>query len=139
MDFLTAMQISASGLTAQRSRMTIISNNMANIYSSRTPQGGPYKRKQAVFAALPITEAGTYSFDQALQEVKVVEIVEDMRGPKKVYDPGHPDADPQGFVLMPNINLIEEMVDMMLASRAYEANVTAIDVAKSMAQKALEI
>ena len=139
MDFLTAMDISASALTAQRLRMAVIANNMANIHSSRTTQGGPYQRKQVVFAALPITEATAASFDQALQEVRVVGVVEDMREPKKVYDPGHPDADPQGIVLMPNINLIEEMVDLLLASRAYEANVTVINAAKSMAQKALEI
>ena len=139
MDFLTAMDISASGLTAQRLRMAVIANNMANIHSSRTTQGGPYQRKQVIFAALPITEPTAASFDQALQEVRVVGVVEDMREPKKVYDPGHPDADPQGIVLMPNINLIEEMVDLLLASRAYEANVTVINAAKSMAQKALEI
>jgi flagellar basal-body rod protein FlgC len=139
LDFLTAMQISASGLTAQRTRMALISNNVANIHSSRTPQGGPYNRKQAVFAAIPVAGAGTLSFDQTLQEVKVIGIVDDIRESKRVYDPGHPDADPQGFVFMPNVNLIEEMVDLMLASRAYEANIIAINAAKNMAQKALEI
>jgi flagellar basal-body rod protein FlgC len=119
--------------------MGIISNNLANINSTRTPQGGPYKRKQVVFAALPITDGTAYSFDQTFQEVKVVRILEDTREPNKVYDPGHPDANPQGFVYLPNINLIEEMADLLLASRAYEANVTAITVAKSMAQRALEI
>jgi flagellar basal-body rod protein FlgC len=139
LDFFTAMDISASGLAAQGLRMTVISNNLANIDTTRTPQGGPYRRQQVVFAALPFSGNYPDSFDNILYQVKVVRVVDDMRKPKEVYDPGHPDADPKGFVRLPNINLMEEMVDLLLASRAYEANITAINVAKNMVQKALEI
>ena len=143
MDFFDAFYTSASGLTAQRIRMNLISSNLANIHTTRTPQGGTYKRKEAVFAAQPIGK----SFKNILAsqtatepiEVKVVDIIEDPSAPLKKYDPHHPDADEQGYVAMPNINVMEEMVDMISATRSYEANITAIKATKTMALKALEI
>lgn len=143
MDFMTAMDVSASGLTAQRIRMNIISMNLANTHTTRTPHGGPYIRKSVLMAAVPvgdefdrILQAG---LGQSLNGVEVIDIVNDRRGFRKVFDPSHPDANAQGYVNLPNINLIEEMVNMLVASRSYEANVTAFQATKNMALKALEI
>lgn len=143
MDFFTAMDISASALSAERTRMNLISSNLANVNSTRTAEGGPYKRKDAVFAATPLKAPA--SFGQALaratdaRSVAVTEVAEDQRPPRLQYEPSHPDADPQGYVAYPNINVVEEMADMITASRSYEANVTATQAAKSMALKTLEL
>lgn len=143
MDFFTALQISSSGMTAERKRMNLISGNIANVNSTRTPEGGPYKRKDAVFTASPLQEGK--SFSSALQKaggprgVEVSQVVEDQNPPRLVFDPQHPDANPQGYVQMPNVNVVEEMSDMIVATRAYEANVTAAQAAKSMALKTLEL
>ena len=143
MNFLDALQTSSTGLSAQRTRMNLISGNLANANTTKTAAGGPYKRKDAVFAAVPKENAFQdivqRKMGENLTEVKVVKIVEDQRPPISKYDPGHPDADEKGYVQMPNINVIEEMVNMMMASRSYEANVTAVNATKSMAMKALEI
>ena len=143
MDFSLPFAIGASGLQAQRLRMDTVSSNLANIQSTRTAQGGPYRRKEVIFTATPPEQQ---TFDTMLrqatnlpQAVQVTAIVEDSRGPKRVFDPQHPDADPSGFVNFPQINLMEEMVNLMSATRSYEANVTVIDAAKNMALKALEI
>ena len=143
MNFLDALRISSSGLTAQRLRMNLISSNLANINTTRTSQGGPYKKKDAVFAA----QTDRQSFRNMLKsqmtgkssEVRIAGIIDDPRPPQLKYDPQHPDADKNGYVAMPNINLIEEMVNMMSATRSYEANVTAVKATKNMALKALEI
>jgi flagellar basal-body rod protein FlgC len=143
MDFFSSMDISSSALTAERTRMNMISSNLANANSTRTAEGGAYKRKDVVFASTPV--AG--SFKSALQKasqnspmgVEVVQVVEDQNPPRLQYDPSHPDADPQGYVAMPNVNVVEEMADMIAATRTYEANVTAVQAAKSMALKTLEI
>jgi flagellar basal-body rod protein FlgC len=143
MDLSIPFTISASGLQAQRQRMNVISSNLANMQSTRTAEGGPYRRKEVIFSGAPVQGPSFGGLlNQAtnrLQTVQVSAIVEDGREPKQVYDPGHPDADPQGFVTMPNINLMEEMVNLMSATRSYEANVTVLDAAKNMALKALEI
>jgi flagellar basal-body rod protein FlgC len=143
MDFFSAMNVSSSALAAERTRMNLISSNLANANASRTPEGGPYKRKDAVFAATPSESAFSRSLDGAtsrqVRKVEVSEIVEDQNPPRLQYDPGHPDANPQGYVAMPNVNVVEEMADMISATRAYEANVTAVQAAKSMAMKTLEI
>ncbi len=144
MDFFSAMNVSASALSAERTRMNLISSNLANANATRTPEGGPYKRKDAVFAAEQQPENG---FGRALdgaagrhvRQVKVAGIVEDQNPPRMQYDPSHPDADPQGYVALPNVNVVEEMADMINATRTYEANVTAVQAAKSMALKTLEI
>lgn len=143
MGFISAIDISAAGLRAQRLRMRIISSNLANVNTTRTPEGGPYKRKQPVFAAVPLSADFSSILDQEIntniREVQVVKILEDKREAKQVYDPSHPDADPMGYVAIPNINLIEEMADLLSATRSYEANVTVIEAVKDMARKSMEI
>ena len=142
MDFLISLKVSASGLTAQRTRMDIIASNLANINTTRTPAGGPYRKKSPVFTAVisgNLSDASRLQVADNLREVRVTDIVEDRREPKMVFDPSHPDANTGGYVAMPNVNLMEEMVDMISATRAYEANITAISNSKSMAQRALDI
>ena len=141
MNILGIMQVSASGLSAERTRLQTTSQNIANARSSRTDEGGPYKRKIPVFQATELSN-GPFSdlMETKLAAPLVVDVIEDQREAEMVYDPGHPDADPEtGLVAMPNVNLVEEMVDMITASRSYEANVTAMSSTKSMALKALEI
>ena len=141
MDIFSALKISSSALTAQRRRIDVVSSNLANIETTRTPEGGPYQKRDVVFRAAPQSGASPFdlALDTAAEGVEVAAIRTNPAPPRMVYDPSHPDADAQGFVAMPNINLMEEMVDLMSASRSYEANVTAIQSAKRMALKALEI
>jgi len=142
-DFFSSMNVSSSALTAGRTRMNLISSNLANANATRTPEGGPYKRKDAVYAATPVQNPFNRVLDGAtarqVRKVEVSEIVEDKNPPRLQYDPSHPDANPQGYVAMPNVNVVEEMTDMISATRSYEANVTAVQAAKSMAMKTLEI
>jgi len=141
MDILNTLKISSSALKAHSIRLNTISSNLANIETTSTPEGGPYKKKSVYFQSSPL------SFEQQLkgemnnasQGVKVTKIIEDDTPPRKVYNPSHPDAKEDGYVDMPNISVLEEMVDMMSATRSYQANVTAIKSAKRMALKALEI
>jgi len=137
MDIFQTMKIGASALQAQQVRLNTISSNLANIDTTHTPEGGPYQKKDVIF------EPTTLSFDQSLQGavqgVQVAGIVPDPAPPRLVYDPNHPDAGPNGYVKMPNVNVVEEVADMISASRAYEANVTTIKSATRMATKALEI
>lgn len=142
MGMFGAIDSSASGLTAERLRMDVISNNIANANTTRTAEGGPYRRQIVVFEP----RSGQQSFAQILSQqmdtgtgVKVAGITKDAAPTRRVYEPNHPDADKEGYVEMPNINIVSEMVDMITATRAYEANVTAVNAAKSMALKALEI
>jgi len=141
---MDAMMISATALTAQRTRMNLISSNLANALSTRTPEGGPYKRKDAMFAAMPM-EKNSFSsiLDKKSQPdvkgVEVMEIMEDHNPPRLQYEPGHPDANAQGYVAYPNVNVVEEMADMISATRSYEANVTAAKASMSMQMKSLEI
>lgn len=143
MDLLTAMSISASGLTAQRARMNVVSSNLANVQTTQTPEGGPYRAKSIVFMAKPVQgdfkAALAGKLNEGMRGVEILGVIEDKEDFKEVYDPSHPDADERGVVRMPNVNVMEEMVDMLSATRAYEANVTAINAAKSMALKSLEI
>ena len=143
MDTLTAMQISGSALKAERARLNIAAMNLANANTTRTIEGGPYKAKSVVFAAKPLDglnfQDTLNSTTERLRKVEVVRISEDKAPFKEVYDPSHPDADANGIVRFPNVNVAEQMVDMMSAKRSYEANVTALDAVKNMALKALEI
>ena len=141
MDFFSAMDISASALTAQRTRMNLISSNLANVNSTRTAEGGPYKRKDAVFTATPLAGSFGAALGKASDErrVDVTQIAEDTKPPRLQYEPTHPDANAAGYVAYPNVNVVEEMADMISASRSYEANVTAAQASKSMALKTLEI
>jgi flagellar basal-body rod protein FlgC len=139
------MNVSATGLTAERLRMDIISKNIANANTTRTIAGTPYRRQMVVFQE----QGNENDFETMLRKaqgqgsigngVEVSEIVEDQSDFKRVYNPGHPDADDEGYVLMPNVDVVVEMINLMTASRSYEANVTAMNSSKSMAMKALEI
>jgi flagellar basal-body rod protein FlgC len=143
MDLYDALHTSSTGLAAQRLRMNLISANLANVNTTRTPEGGPYRRKEAVFAARSQSE----SFRDVLRSrqnrrpagVQTTRIIEDQRPPIIKFAPHHPDADEKGYVALPHINVMEEMVNMISATRSYEANVTAVRAAKDMALKALEI
>ncbi len=144
MSIINGMNVSASGMTAQRLRMDIISQNIANVNTTRDENGEAYRRKTVVFA-----EKGTDSFAGVLNSktgarvgngVKVTEITEDTKTPLNlVYDPSHPDADEDGYVAYPNINTVTEMTNLIDASRAYEANITAFNATKNMALKGLEV
>jgi len=143
-DFLTGMRISGSGMTAQRTRLNTISSNIANINTTQTPEGGPYRKKDVVFESMPdarnfgeiITSTDPKG---AFQRVQVTDVISDRKAPILKYEPDHPDANPEGFVAYPNINLMEEMTNMIQASRAYEANVSALQASKDMALSSLEI
>ncbi|GAB4387986.1 MAG: flagellar basal body rod protein FlgC [Thermodesulfovibrionales bacterium] len=135
MDTFGVFKVSASALEAQRKRMNVVASNMANVQTTRTEEGGPYKRKDVIFSTAPV-EAGR---DDGLEGVRVTEVVEDASPPIQVYDPGHPEADEEGYVRMPNISVIEEMVNMMMAVRAYEANITTFNISKGMVRKTLEL
>lgn len=161
----SGLDISASGMRAQRIRQNAISSNLANVESTRTDQGGPYRRQFVVFSSdrdqkdtriinsekslegiktngnhmsIPSSEfpKDTRFFGNG---VKVAEIREDERPPRMLYEPSHPDADEKGYVAMPNVNVIEEMTDMIAATRAYEANVTAFNASKSMYMQAIQL
>jgi flagellar basal-body rod protein FlgC len=143
MDFFSSMRVSASGLDAQMKRMNTISSNIANAESTETEQGGPYRRKDPLMAATTDRESFgeilENELDETVQGVMVQEIVEDQRPPRMVFKPDDPRANADGYVAMPNVNPVEEMANMISAQRSYEANVTAMNSAKAMAQKALEI
>ncbi len=125
---MDSFDISASGLTAQRARLDLIASNIANVETTRTSEGGPYKRLQSVFAAR--NNPGG---------VEMIGAVADAREARRIYQPGHPDADANGFVAYPNVNIVEEMVDLVSATRSYEANAAAFNAAKGMAQRALDL
>jgi flagellar basal-body rod protein FlgC len=130
------MQVSLSGLAAERLRLDLVASNLANVNTTRTPEGGPYQRRLAVFAErLEQARAGRGE----LAGVRVAAVLKDAAPPRLVYDPSHPDANQDGYVAFPNVEVLREMVDMMSAARAYEANVTVFNAAKTMALRALEI
>lgn len=163
--FFSGLNISATGLRAQRVRQNVISSNLANAETTRTAEGGPYKRQKVLLEADPVefdqflvkenaklkgsmTQIGHQRIPQpqwpVAEEnigsgVKVAGIVADEKPFRMVYDPAHPDADNKGYVAMPNVNVVEEMVDMITATRAYEANATAFNATKQMLTKALEL
>jgi len=132
-----SFDISASGLTAERLRMDTIANNLANVNTTRTARGGPYRRQMVVFEERLAQVMGRGGLRGA--GVRVRRIVEDDDPPRLEYNPHHPDANEEGYVAMPNVNVVTEMVDMISASRAYEANIAALNAAKAMALNALEI
>ncbi len=142
-DFATSLRVSSSGLSAQRQRMNTISSNIANINTTRTPEGGPYRRKDVVFESMPearnFGELVTMPPNDNIQRVQVTDIHVDQTAVEPRYEPDHPDAGPDGYVLYPKINLMEEMANMIQATRSYEANVSAIQASKDMALGALEI
>lgn len=143
MDFMTALDIGASALSAERTHINIISMNLANAKTTRTAEGGPYRRKSVFLAEAqidsPFSKNMQTAFDRDLRGVRVEGIAVDKRPLKLVYEPGHPDANEEGYVAYPDINVVEEMANLMTAQRGYEANVTSIDTVKSMYSKALEL
>jgi flagellar basal-body rod protein FlgC len=143
MDLLKSMKISSSGLAANRKRIETISSNIANAQTTRTAEGGPYRRKEVVLGSEPARESfGEIlegEIDAQAQTVHVTEVVSTNDPPVLKYDPTHPDANKEGYVAMPNVNVMKEMADMISAQRAYEANISALNTTKSMAVKALEI
>ncbi len=141
MDIFASMHIGATALKANRIRLNTISSNLANVETTSTPEGGPYKKKSVYFQASPLSfkEHLDSNLQTTVQGVEVTKILEDQTPPKNVFNPSHPDADENGYVKMPNVNILKEMVDMMSATRSYEANATAIKSAKRMALKALEL
>ncbi len=143
-DLLSSMHISAAGMSAQRTRMDIIAENIANAESTHTSEGGPYRRRQVVFRTTslrqPFSDVFKSSFGgEARQSVQAAYVARDPSPFREVYDPSHPDADARGFVKFPNINTVEEMVDMNSAGRSFEANVTTMESAKRMFLKTLEL
>lgn len=137
MGLFDAIDISGSGLSAERLRMDVTAENLANANTTRGPDGAPYRRKSVV-----LEQRGGDGFGAALAQARGVQvsgIVDDPAPPRRVYDPGHPDADGDGYVAMPNVNPVTEMVDLITSSRAYEANVTAMQTAKTIFSKTLEV
>lgn len=142
--FLTGMEIASSSLTAQRTRLNVVSSNLANAETTRTADGGPYIRQVPVFRAAGVDPSGVGGFgaslDAAISRVEVAEITDDNTEPVEwIFEPGHPDANPDGYVAKPNVNVVTEMVDMLTASRSYEASATAFETLKGMAMRALSI
>jgi flagellar basal-body rod protein FlgC len=136
-EILSATNISASGLSAERLRMEVIANNIANAFSTRTAQGGPFRRQDVVFASVLNRHLGGARGAQHLGGVRAVEVVDDLGELPRVYNPGHPDADRNGLVTMPNVQLPSEMVNLMTANRAYEANLKVLQAFRQQAEQAL--
>ncbi len=143
MDFLTGLKISSSGMAANKKRMGAISSNIANAQTTRTAEGGPYRKKEVVFGAEPARETFSEMLEGELgenaQTVQATEVLSTDKPPVLKYEPNHPEANEQGYVAYPDINMMEEMANMIATSRAYEANLAAFNTTKSMAVKALEI
>ena len=147
MSLLDAIAISASGVSAQRQRIETTVSNLANARTTRSETGGPYRRRDVVFEATPVSP-GSFSEELSLSlsaladapmGVRVASVVPDPGPPQTVYDPGHPDASPEGYVSFPNVNPVEEIVNLVSAARSYEANLTAISVSQQLVERALEL
>lgn len=138
MDFTNALRISASGLSVQRTRVNLATSNLANAETTRGVDGQPYKRLDPVLEAVPFDEA-LAAGDEGPMGVQVAEIAADQGPGRKVYSPGHPDADADGFVTFPNVDPIHEVVNLLSSSRSYEANASAVETLKTMAQRAIDI
>jgi flagellar basal-body rod protein FlgC len=143
MSLLTALSVSASGLNAQRTRAELLVENVANSETTRTPDGGPYHRKDAIFSSAPQGSPFSAQFQKEMgyfsNGVEVSDIFVDQRDPEKRYQPEHPDADSSGYVAFPRINPAEDMVDLMAAARGYDANVSAMSAVKDMIQRSIDL
>jgi flagellar basal-body rod protein FlgC len=136
----SAIEISASGLTAERTRMNTIASNLANAQSTRTEEGGPYKRVDPVFEAIALDRMRALTpSERSVSMVHVTQIVQDKRPGQMVFSPGHPDANADGYLQYPNVNIVEEMVNMITASRAYEAGISSVEATQKMADSALDL
>jgi flagellar basal-body rod protein FlgC len=145
MDLFKIFSLSGSGMAAQRSRMTVVAGNLANSETTRTPEGGPYRRRDIIFQSAPADGEFSSELDKLSerandpQGVEVVGVKQSNGPPRKLFDPHHPDADGEGYVALPNINAMEEMVDMLSAVRSYEANLATYNTTKSLIRKILDI
>ncbi len=142
MSLFSALSIGASGMAAQRARAELLVENLANAETTRTPEGGPYRRKDAIFESAPVDSPFSSIFDSQIRSaagVAVSEVVTDTREPERRYLPGHPDADADGYVAFPRVNPAEDMVDLMGASRGYQANVAAIGAVKEMIMRSMDL
>lgn len=138
MDLLDTFRISGSGLVAERVRLQAVASNLANARTTRTAEGGPYQRRSPIFEATPLGEFGS-ALDRELSMVEVTDVrVANSQG-RRVFEPGHPDADADGYVTYPDIDVLHEMVDMMTSSRTYEANVNVLETTRDLALRALDI
>lgn len=146
MNLFKMFAISGAGMAAQRERMSVISGNLANTETTRTPEGGPYRRRDIIFQAIPANDdfadllsESFFDRPEGLLSVEVAGIRQSSRAPRQIFDPNHPDANAAGYVSLPDINVIEEMVDLMSAVRSYEANLTAYNTTKGLVRRLLEI
>lgn len=141
MSLFSALSIGVSGMAAQRTRAELLVENLANAETTRTPEGGPYRRKDAVFSSTNVSSPFSSVFDAEMEGagVTVADVITDQRDPERRYIPGHPDADAEGYVAFPRINPAEDMVDLMGASRNYQANVAAISAVKDMIERSLDL
>ena len=139
MNLITALDVNATGLTAQRKRVEVASSNLANSQTTRTEEGGPYRRKDVVFETAHFQETLGAAMNKGVQGVEVSDVVDDPRPFETRFQPGHPDADAQGYVSYPNVNATEEMANLVEGSRSYEANLAAIAIVKAMITRTLEI
>ncbi len=143
MSLFSSLSVSASGMAAQRSRAELLVENLANAETTRTPEGGPYRRKDAVFSTAPVSSPFSSmlqaAIDGASTGVTVAEVVVDAREPERRYLPGHPDADANGYVAFPRVSPAEDMVDLMSATRGFQANVAAMSAVKDMIQRSIDL
>jgi len=139
MNLLTALDVNASGLAAQRKRVEVSSSNLANSQTTRTEEGGPYRRKDVVFQTSSFQESLGAAMGGGVEGVEVSDVVNDPRPFDRRYEPGHPDADKDGYVSYPNVNVMEEMANLVEASRSYEANIAAISIVKTMINRTLDL
>jgi flagellar basal-body rod protein FlgC len=139
MNLLTALDVNASGLMAQRKRVEVSSSNLANSQTTRTDEGGPYRRKDVVFQTTSFQDSLGSAMNSGVEGVEVSELVNDPRPLIQRYEPGHPDADKNGYVSYPNVDVMEEMGNLVEASRSYEANIAAIGIVKAMINRTLDL
>ncbi len=139
MSFFTSLRVHGSALAAERLRVDLASANLANANSTRTAEGGPYRRRDPILQAVPLSGSFGSEIERAVRMVDVRRIVIDPRPPREVFNPSHPDADSQGIVRLPNVQIVEETVNLMNASRAYEANLVAISISREMAERAMRM
>ena len=139
MSFFTSLRVNGSALAAERLRVDLASANLANANSTRTAEGGPYRRRDPILQAVPLSGSFGSEIERAVRMVDVRRIVIDQRPPREVFNPSHPDADGQGIVRLPNVQIVEETVNLMNASRAYEANLVAISISREMAERAMRM
>ncbi|MGD1070251.1 MAG: flagellar basal body rod protein FlgC [Bryobacteraceae bacterium] len=140
MSLFTSLSVSASGMAAERTRAALLVENIANSETTRTPEGGPYRRKDAIFSTSNVGSEFASELESQLQTgVQVTQISVDQRDPEKQYAPGHPDADADGYVSIPRVNPAEDMVDLVTANRSYQANVAAMSAVKDMIQKSIDL